>query len=97
MSGRDAVDPRWVHSAHLQVHCEFGDDELIEACAFGLRFAGQGGVERLGNAHVELAAVLAILRTRGRFRQAVDQAVDLPALVHLSIVPVLMFADRVCW
>src|SRR5260370_42062465 len=43
-------------SAHLQVQREFGHDELIEAHAFGFRFAGQGGVERLGHAHVELAA-----------------------------------------
>ena len=28
------------HSAHLQVQREFGYDELIEAHAFGFRFAG---------------------------------------------------------
>jgi hypothetical protein len=53
----------------LQVQREFGHDKPIEAHAFGLRFAGQGGVERFGHAHVELAAALPLLRTNGRFGQ----------------------------
>jgi hypothetical protein len=31
----------------LQVQHEFGDDQLIEAYAFGFRFACQGGMERV--------------------------------------------------
>jgi hypothetical protein len=70
-------------SAHLQVQSEFGHDELIEAHAFGFRFAGQGGVERLGHAHIELAAVLPALRPNDRFGQVVDESVDLPAFFCL--------------
>ena len=71
-------------STRLQMQREFGQDELVQAHAFGFRFAGQGGVERLGHAHVELAAVLPPLRTYGRLGQALDQPVDLPAFFGLG-------------
>jgi hypothetical protein len=55
-------------STRLQMQREFGQDELVQAHAFGFRFAGQGGVQRFGHAHVKLAAVLAPLGTNLRFR-----------------------------
>ena len=68
---------------------EFGYDELIEAHAFGFRFAGQGGVERFGQAHVELAAVLTPPRTARRLvepvvlvlARAVSQRIGRPRLL----------------
>ena len=54
-------------STHLQVQRQLGYDELIEAHALGFRFAGEGGMKGLGQAHVEFSAVLVPLRTDRRF------------------------------
>jgi hypothetical protein len=40
-----------------------GHDKLIEAHAFAFHFARRGRMERLGHAHIQLAAVLPPLRT----------------------------------
>src|SRR5438105_3484211 len=80
--GRNQFRPAQL--APLQVQRQLGDDQLIEADTLGLGFAGQGGVERLGYAHIELAAELPPLRTDGRVWQAVDETVDLPALRGLG-------------
>ena len=51
--------------------------ELVEADSFLLCLADQGGVERFGDADVELAAEFLALQTDRRIGQAVDQVVNL--------------------
>src|SRR5262249_31923964 len=68
-----------VLSARLQVERRPGQHELMEAPASRLRFPARGGVQRLGDAPVELAAHFAPLRPNRRFRQAVEQLLDVPA------------------
>ena len=63
---------------------QFGDDELVEADAFGFGLAGQRGVQRFGNADVELAAEFAPLGADGRVRQAVDEPDELAAAVAVG-------------
>ena len=72
-----------LQSSHLQVQCELGHHKLIQAYAFRFRFPGQRGVQRLGDAHVELAAVFPPLRAWRRFRQGVNELVDRPAFFIL--------------
>src|SRR5262249_17529866 len=65
----------------FQVEGKFGNDELVEAYAFRFGFTGQCRVQRPGEAHMELAAVFPACRADRRFRQAVNQVIDLPAFL----------------
>src|SRR5437762_12136868 len=71
-------------SARLQTEGQLGHHELVEAHAFGFRFAGQGGVKRLGDPDIELTAVFPPLRASRRFRKPVDQLIELAAFFRLS-------------
>jgi len=58
--------------SRVKMPSEFGNDELVQAHPFGFGLAGERGMQRLRDAHVKLAAVLAMFSTDLGLGKAID-------------------------